>query len=470
MKLAEGLACTLATDVLCVSDSARCEAVSARVCSGAKARVLGAGSSHGVDLEIFDPVRFDPSERRRIRGRYGIPPTALVAGFVGRFVTDKGFADLMSGWQMMLRKYPDSHLVLCGDREQHDPVAPATWELVVNDSRVHIVKEAIENMPQVYAAMDVCVLPTYREGLPNAILESAAMGIPVVATRVTGCVDAVRDGETGFLIPPRNPAAVAEAVGRLFDNPDLRVRMGQAGRRFVARFFSHHDVSLRLAREYRELAQKLTAPSALRWSDLAKRGCDICFASAALVFVAPVLIATMAASRLMLGPPTLFHQKRIGYREREFTLLKLRTMADARDATGDLLPDHLRMTSLGRLLRKLSLDELPQLCNVLKGEMSMVGPRPLLPEYLPRYTPFQRRRHEVKPGITGWAQVNGRNGLTWEQKFELDVWYVDHWSLWLDVKILWLTVLKVVCGEGISQRGHATMPEFMGPEPEPRAK
>jgi sugar transferase EpsL len=119
------------------------------------------------------------------------------------------------------------------------------------------------------------------------------------------------------------------------------------------------------------------------------------------------------------------------------------------------------MTDLGGRLRRFSLDELPQLWSVLKGDMSLVGPRPLLPEYMPRYTPFQRRRHEVKPGITGWAQVNGRNGLTWEQKFELDVWYVDHWSLWLDVRILWMTLRKVVCGEGISQEGHATMPEFI---------
>ena len=124
--------------------------------------------------------------------------------------------------------------------------------------------------------------------------------------------------------------------------------------------------------------------------------------------------------------------------------------------------DHARLTQLGRWLRKTSLDELPELLNVLRGDMSLVGPRPLLPEYLPRYNEFQRRRHEVKPGITGWAQVNGRNALTWEQKFELDVWYVDHRTLWVDVKILWLTVLKVLKREGIAQEGHATMPEFMG--------
>ena len=163
-----------------------------------------------------------------------------------------------------------------------------------------------------------------------------------------------------------------------------------------------------------------------------------------------------------MGRSVLFRQVRIGRGDRAFRIVKFRTMRDARDNAGNLLADEERLTTLGRFMRRGSLDELPQLWNVLRGNMSLVGPRPLLPEYLPRYSAFQRRRHEVKPGITGWAQVNGRNALGWEQKFELDVWYVDHWSVWLDIKILWMTVVKVVCGEGISQQGHATMPEFMG--------
>jgi lipopolysaccharide/colanic/teichoic acid biosynthesis glycosyltransferase len=142
--------------------------------------------------------------------------------------------------------------------------------------------------------------------------------------------------------------------------------------------------------------------------------------------------------------------------------VKFRTMTDGRDARGELLPDAQRLTRLGRFLRNSSLDELPQLWNVLRGDMSLVGPRPLLAAYLPRYDSTQSRRHEVRPGVTGWAQVNGRNSLTWDQKFELDVWYVDHCSLWLDAKILWLTLLRILRRDGISQAGHATMPEFLG--------
>jgi sugar transferase EpsL len=193
-----------------------------------------------------------------------------------------------------------------------------------------------------------------------------------------------------------------------------------------------------------------------------KRCLDVVGASGGLVLLSPLLAAASLAIRVTMGAPILFRQLRTGKGGRLFWLYKFRTMTDDRTQDGSLLPDHERLSWLGRALRAASLDELPQLWNVLKGDMSAVGPRPLLPEYLPRYTAFQRRRHEVKPGITGWAQVNGRNALTWEQKFELDVWYVDHWGLWLDVKILWMTVLQVLRREGISQAGHVTMPEFMG--------
>ena len=189
---------------------------------------------------------------------------------------------------------------------------------------------------------------------------------------------------------------------------------------------------------------------------------DRSLATVGLLVLSPVMLVFACLIRVRLVKPVLFRQIRMGYREKQFTFLKLRTMTDARDAQGILLPDEQRLSALGRFLRASSLDELPQLWNVLKGDMSLVGPRPLLPEYLARYNTHQRRRHEVKPGITGWAQVNGRNALTWEEKFDLDVWYVDHCSLWLDVKILWLTLLKVLHRDGISHDGHATMPEFMG--------
>jgi lipopolysaccharide/colanic/teichoic acid biosynthesis glycosyltransferase len=181
-----------------------------------------------------------------------------------------------------------------------------------------------------------------------------------------------------------------------------------------------------------------------------------------IVVCAPLLLASALAIFFTLGRPIFFVQKRPGLAEKIFRIYKLRTMDDRRDSGGNLLPDEVRLHGVGKIIRSLSLDELPQLFNVLRGEMSFIGPRPLLEEYLPLYNEDQKRRHDVKPGITGWAQVNGRNAISWQQKFEYDVWYVDHLSFWLDVKILLLTVKKVFVREGISAEGQVTVEKFNG--------
>jgi lipopolysaccharide/colanic/teichoic acid biosynthesis glycosyltransferase len=193
-----------------------------------------------------------------------------------------------------------------------------------------------------------------------------------------------------------------------------------------------------------------------------KRLLDVVTAGAALVLLAPVIVLVALLVRAKLGSPVLFMQERPGLEGRPFTLIKFRTMLDARDADGALRPDAERMTAFGRWLRSSSVDELPELWNVLKGEMSLVGPRPLLMHYLPLYSPEQARRHDVRPGITGWAQINGRNAISWEEKFALDVWYVDNWSLAFDAKILLASLVSVFSRRGISAEGAATMPEFTG--------
>jgi lipopolysaccharide/colanic/teichoic acid biosynthesis glycosyltransferase len=194
----------------------------------------------------------------------------------------------------------------------------------------------------------------------------------------------------------------------------------------------------------------------------AKRLFDLLLTVPGLILISPILLLTAILVRIYHGSPVIFQHKRPGYRGQPFTLYKFRTMSDARDPRGNLLPDEVRLTPLGKFLRATSLDELPELFNVLKGEMSLIGPRPLLMQYLDRYTPEQARRHDALPGMTGWAQINGRNNLSWEAKFELDVWYVAHWSVGLDVKILARTFWKVLKREGISEPGNATAREFMG--------
>ena len=196
-----------------------------------------------------------------------------------------------------------------------------------------------------------------------------------------------------------------------------------------------------------------------------KRLFDLFLTSLALLMLCVPLLFLMRQVRRKLGNPVFFRQTRPGLHGRPFQMVKFRTMTDARGPDDQLLPDADRLTPFGRFLRASSLDELPELWNVLKGDMSLVGPRPLLMEYLPLYSAEQSRRHEARPGITGWAQVNGRNALSWDEKFKLDVWYVDHRSLWLDIKILWLTVRKVLVREGISAAGEATMSKFTGSKP-----
>lgn len=195
---------------------------------------------------------------------------------------------------------------------------------------------------------------------------------------------------------------------------------------------------------------------------LFKRGIDLFASLLAIAILSPLIIGVYLLIRFHLGSPILFTQQRPGLHGKPFTMYKFRTMTNKRDAQGNLLPDSERLTRLGRFLRSTSLDELPELLNVIKGDMSLVGPRPLLMQYLDRYTPEQARRHEVRPGITGWAQINGRNAISWEEKFALDVWYVDHCSVWLDFKIIILTIWKVLRREGISEQGQVTMSEFIG--------
>jgi len=197
-----------------------------------------------------------------------------------------------------------------------------------------------------------------------------------------------------------------------------------------------------------------------------KRLFDLVVSAVALVLLSPVLAVLAVLVRWKLGSPVLFTQQRPGLAGAPFRLVKFRTMRDAVDRDGRALPDEERLTTFGARLRSLSLDELPELWNVLRGDMSLVGPRPLLMQYLGRYTPEQARRHEVRPGLTGWAQVNGRNATSWAERFEMDVWYVDHRSMRLDLQIMWRTVRSVVAKEGVSAEGHATMPEFMGDAPD----
>lgn len=332
---------------------------------------------------------------------------------------------------------------------------------------VFLERQPVERIGRILALADVLLVhlkddPLFCITIPSKTQAYMAAGKPVLMAVRGDAADLVERAGAGLCCEPENAVALADAVTGMSAMPRAELNaMGGA-----AKSFYNRELSLRAGVDHFEEAFYTAVQCPAVRSEFAggqgiKRVFDFTLALVALCLASPVLALAALAIRVNMGSPILFRQVRPGWRERPFAMLKLRTMSEMHGQT-DASSDAARLTRLGAILRKFSLDELLQLWNVLKGEMSLVGPRPLLPQYLERYSPTQRRRHEVRPGITGWAQINGRNALTWERKFELDIWYVDNRKFWLDIRILFLTALRVLQREGISQQGHVTMSEFLG--------
>lgn len=458
LKLADRTIARCATFTLADSPSQRAFLIRERIAAPDRIAVLGNGSVCGVDVGRFRP---DPIRRRRIREELRIPEPSVVILFVGRLTRDKGVLDFAKAFATLAAEHPDLHAVVVGPDEQG--LRSAMTRLCASHSeRLRFLDYT--NVPEdIMAASDVLCLPSYREGFGNAVIEAAAVGLPAVASRIYGLVDAVADGHTGLLHEPGDIADLTACLRRVARNPALRRALGSAARDRVARDFASSIITSGLLDLYARLAADSADKSQGRWyRRFGKRALDAVGAAVAIVLLLPLLAAVALVVRTLLGSPVLFWHSRPGLNGVPFWLVKFRTMTDRRDHAGTLLPDAERLGAVGRFLRATSLDELPELWNVLVGDMSLVGPRPLLLTYLDRYTPRQARRHLVRPGISGLAQVSGRNGLTWEEKFELDVEYVERCSLALDLKILARTVWQVPLRRDISQPGHATAEEFRG--------
>jgi perosamine synthetase len=453
-RWAERLVVRLADEVVVVSNSLLNFLMIQEIVRPPKGLVIAKGMSNGVDAE-----RFRPAETQS--GRRIAKSDALVVGFVGRLNREKGVEELAAAWQVIRQEVPEAKLLLVGAWEKEDPVKFSIRRQLEEDDRVECIGVVSDPRPY-YARMTVLAFPSHREGFPNVPMEAAAMGIPSVATRAIGSVDAVIDNVTGRLVDVGDAATLAQVVIHYLRYPELARRHGQSARDRVTRDFAPIDRWRFMDNVYRTVIERGRASRGW-YRGGGKRLFDVCMAVALLICLSPLIVVVAVLVRLQLGTPILFRQQRPGRFGHPFELLKFRTMTAVRAADGKLLPDAERLTSFGRWLRSTSLDELPELWNVLRGDMSLVGPRPLLMEYLAQYTPEQNRRHEVRPGVTGLAQIRGRNSISWDEKFRHDIDYVDRHSLLVDIGIMIGTITKVLSRDGVTGAGQATVERFARP-------
>jgi lipopolysaccharide/colanic/teichoic acid biosynthesis glycosyltransferase/glycosyltransferase involved in cell wall biosynthesis len=359
----------------------------------------------------------------------------------------------------------DLRLKMIGDGRYHEMLRALAAELGIAN-RCEFLGELPGGgaVRDILDSCDLFVLPSRVEGLPRAVIEAMARGLPCIGSWAGGIPELLPEED---LVQPGNVDALASLIEKVVADPERQLQMSARNLEH-SREYADDILRARRVEFYRHVKDATEhhlsnqPPPTHNGPYCSRRVMDFLLAVIIFLAASPLILSLSFAIRATLGSPVIFRQFRPGLNGRLFTMYKFRTMRDAYDEDGNPLPDDERLTRFGRFLRSSSLDELPELWNVLKGDMSLVGPRPLLPEYLSRYTELQRRRHEVKPGITGWAQINGRNGLSWEEKFNLDVWYVNNQSLVLDLRILWRTLLTVVRRDGITENGHVSMSKFMG--------
>jgi lipopolysaccharide/colanic/teichoic acid biosynthesis glycosyltransferase len=513
LKQVDALICVCATTVVAEGVGVKNDLLRFKV-THKSIQIIGHGNIAGLDSGYFDaqlPVVIDAVAKLN---QQHAADNAFIFLYVGRLNRDKGLKELAAAFVGLESLLPLDHsqessevirfngsyklpinppieplvealtqpptkplidspinspiLWLAGSLDQSAPPDASTLNILNNHPQIQKMG-FLQDIRGVLARCDVLVLPSYREGFPNVLLQAGAMQKPAIATDINGSNEIVIPTETGWLVPPKDGVALERAMLLAMQTPEIdRLAMGRTARQRIQALYEREPYIQTLMAFYQQLLRPLSTPAPVA-SRLVKRLVDITAAFSLLCLLGLPLLALAMWVRIKLGSPVLFTQTRPGLDGKPFKMFKFRTMTDARGAEGELLDDAQRLTPFGMLLRRTSLDELPELWNVLTGDMSLVGPRPLLMQYLPLYTPQQARRHDVRPGITGWAQINGRNAISWEQKFDFDVWYVEKTQilsaiglLRLDIKILWLTLRRVFKQEGISAAKSATMPPFVG--------
>jgi len=394
---------------------------------------------------------------------FGLSDTFNVV-FAGTIGVMQGLDVVLDAARICADCDPNVRFVLVGDGVEKARLVARSNDLKLNNV-VFIPRQPMSEMGKVFALGDALLVHLKKDDLfkitiPSKTQAYLSAGRPIIMAMEGDAADLVEEAAAGVKCDSDNPVALAETVTKLSKTEKEKLRvLGVNGKKFYQEKLSIDCGVDSFESIFKDLSHRRVATS---YSKLLKIVMDYTLVVPGSLIILPVMVALAFTARMKLGPPVLFRQIRPGLNGKPFIMFKFRTMTDERDEQGQLLSDEERLNRFGKFLRSTSLDEFPALINVLKGEMSLVGPRPLLIEYLPLYSPEQARRHEVRPGITGWAQVNGRNAISWEEKFKLDVWYVDNQSLWLDIKILWMTFAKVFKREGISHAGEATMSKFTG--------
>lgn len=420
--------------------------------------------ANGSDVRAFDP----DDRGTEVRKELGLEDGFIVC-YAGAFGQANDLGTVLRAADH-LRTESDIAFLLVGDGKERSHLVSEAERLGL--SNVYFVEaKPKREIPSYLAAADVCLailanLPMFTTTYPNKVFDYMAAGRPTILV-IDGVIrEAVESAQAGTYVPPGDVRALAKAVRMYRDDRELLREHGLSARTAVVEKFSRDAQATAFRQVLGDMIRRDddggmsgSRSIKLRARLAAKRGLDVLLAGALLVVLSPVLLITGLVVWLTMGSPVLFRQERIGLRGRVFTIMKFRTMVNEASEKGSR-SDEERLTSSGRFLRRLSLDELPELINVLRGEMSLVGPRPLLAEYREHYSEAQWRRHEMPPGLTGPTVVWGRNSLSWEEKFELDLWYVENWSLRLDGRLLAKTLRSVLYGQGIAAEGHATMPRF----------
>jgi lipopolysaccharide/colanic/teichoic acid biosynthesis glycosyltransferase len=376
---------------------------------------------------------------------------------------DKGISELAGAFRKFRQDEQLQNkvfLLIVGPLEQDlDPLDGEVLQFLTNDDHVTLAGYQSDVRPWLMAS-DIFVFPSYREGFPNVVMQASCLDLPCIVSDINGCNEIITP-ENGVIVPSKDSNALYHAMRELVDDDAKRNRLAKRARVAVTIHFDQNHIWKELQDAY-HLNLLLASTKGGIFRHFFKPFFDKIAALTGILLLSPIVLICVVLLFWANKGKVWFIQGRPGLHGKIFQLIKFRTMTEERDADGKLLPDEMRLHGIGRLIRRTSLDELPQLVNVIKGEMSLVGPRPLLEEYLPLYNSNQAQRHLVKPGITGWAQVNGRNAISWEQKFEYDIWYVNNQSFLLDLKILVMTLKKVFKAEGINSSTSVTMEKFSG--------